>query len=135
MRTESNRSSAVSSDAPRSNGHFSIPKSRTGISSTLEGGSPLGYADVGLFFVLVFFLASLFRFGVHFHILDQATIERPPLFLQTAISLSLVSALYCILRIRHGLRVWALLGWNRLGLLYLVVALVGGISIALVVEM
>jgi hypothetical protein len=83
---------------------------------------------------LFFFLASLFRFGVHFHILDQATVDRPPLFLQVAISLSLLAALYFIVRIRHGSRVWALLGWNRPRSSYLVLALVGGIGIAVVVD-
>jgi membrane protease YdiL (CAAX protease family) len=94
----------------------------------------VGFADVGLFFVVVFFLALLFRFGVHFQIVDRATVDRPPLFLQITISLSLVAALHCIIRIRHGLRVWAPLGWNRPGSLYLVVALLGGIGIAVVVD-
>lgn len=134
MTTGGNLSSAVSSDASTSRGHFLRPRSRAGISSTFDGGTPLGFADVGLFFVFVFFLASLFRFGVRFHILDQATVDRPPLSLQTAISLSLVAALYSIVRIRHGLRVWALLGWNHPGSLYLVVAVVGGIVIAVVVD-
>ncbi len=134
MATEGNLSSAISSEASKSSGHFSKPRSRAGSSSTFEGGTPLRYADVGLFFVFVFFLASLFRFGVHFHVLDQATVDRPPLSLQTAISLSLVAALYCIVRIRHGSRVWALLGWNHPGSLYLVVALFGVIAIAVVVD-
>jgi membrane protease YdiL (CAAX protease family) len=134
MATEGNLSSAVGSETSTSSGHFLKLKSRGGISSTFERGTPLGYADVGLFFVFVFFLAALFRFGVHFHILEQATVDRPPLFLQIAVSLSLVAALYCIVRIRHGSRVWALLGWNRPGRSYLVVALVGGIGIAVVVD-
>jgi|SRR5579883_734941 membrane protease YdiL (CAAX protease family) len=134
MATESNLSSAVGSETSTSSGHILKPKFRGGISSTFERGAPLGYADVGLFFVFVFFLASLFRFGVHFHILDQATVDRPPLFLQVAISLSLLAALYFIVRIRHGSRVWALLGWNRPRSSYLVLALVGGIGIAVVVD-
>jgi membrane protease YdiL (CAAX protease family) len=134
MTTEGNLSSVVSSEASTSSGHFSKPRSRAGTSSTFEGGTPLSYADVGLFFVFVFLLASLFRFGVHFHILDQATVDKPPLFLQTAISLSLVAALYCIIRIRHGSRVWALLGWNRPGSFYLAVAFAGGVGIAVVVD-
>jgi membrane protease YdiL (CAAX protease family) len=134
MPREGNLSSGVSPDASTSSAHFLKPKSRAGISSTFERGTPLGFADVGLFFVVVFFLASLFRFGVRFHILDQATVDRPPLFLQAAISVSLVAALYCIVRIRHGLRVWELLGWNHPGSLYLVVAVVGGIVIAVVVD-
>lgn len=76
----------------------------------LRGETLLGYVDIGLFFVFDFFLASFFRFGVRFYIFDQATVDRPPLFLQSAISLSLVAALHCIISIRHGARVWALLG-------------------------
>jgi membrane protease YdiL (CAAX protease family) len=134
MATEGNLSSAVSPDASASGGHCSRPESRGGRSSTLEGRSSLGYADVGLFFVFVFCVASLFRCAVHFQILDQVAVERPPLFLQTAISLSLAVALYCIVRIRHGSRVWVLLGWNRPSFFYLVVALVGGIAVAVVVD-
>lgn len=134
MATEGNLTSAVSSETSTSSGHFSKPRLRAGTSSKFDGGAPLGYADVGLFFVFVFLLASLFRFGVHFHILDRATVDRPPLFLQIAVSLSLVAALYCIVRIRHGSRVWALLGWNRPRSSYLVLALVGGIGIAVVVD-
>jgi membrane protease YdiL (CAAX protease family) len=135
MSTEGNLSSAASSDASTSSGHFSKPKSRAINSPTFEGGTSLGYADVGLFFVFVFFLALLFRFGVHFHILDQATVDTPPLLLQIAISLSLVAALYCVVRIRHGSRVWTLLGWNRPGSLYLVVAVVGGVGLGMLVDL
>lgn len=134
MSTEGNLSSAASSGASTSSGHFSKPQSRAINSSTFEGGTSLGYADVGLFFVFVFFLALLFRFGVHFRILDQATVERPSLFLQAAISLSLIGALYWIVRIRHGSRVWTLLGWNRPRSLYLVVAVVGGVGLGMMVD-
>ncbi len=94
----------------------------------------MGYADVGLFFVFVFFIAAFIRVGVHFHILNQATVDRPPLFLQIAISLALITALYWTVRIRHGSRVWTLLGWSRPDRSYLVTALISGIGLAMVVD-
>src|SRR5260370_583253 len=33
--------------------------------STLEGSAVLSYGDIGFFFVFVFFLAMMFRIGVH----------------------------------------------------------------------
>jgi len=126
---------AVSSELSRLSEHQLFhPKPRQSVASTLEGRSPLGYADVGLFFVFVFFLASFFRLGVHFRMLDQAVLKRPPLLVQAAISLLLLAALYWIVRIRHGSGVWTLLGWSRPGAFYLIVALVGGVGIAMIVD-
>src|SRR5713101_4080832 len=90
---------AASPNVSTSRGHLSQPKPRRGLSSTHEGRTSLGYADVGLFFVFVFFIAAFIRVGVHFHILNQATVDRPPLFLQIAISLALITALYWTVRI------------------------------------
>jgi len=38
---------------------------RQTLPSTLEGSAALSYADIGFFFVFVFFLAMMFRIGVH----------------------------------------------------------------------
>lgn len=114
--------------------HLSQPKPGHGLPSTHDGRTPLGYADVGLFFVFVFFIAAFIRVGVHFHILNQATVDRPPLLLQIAISLSLITALYWTVRIRHDSRVWTLLGWSRSDRSYLVAAVVSGIGLAMVVD-
>jgi hypothetical protein len=45
-------------------------RSRPRLPSTLEGSAPLGYSDVGFFFVSVFFLAMMFRIGVRLHVLS-----------------------------------------------------------------
>jgi membrane protease YdiL (CAAX protease family) len=105
-----------------------------GLPSTLERSAGLSYADVGLFFVSVFFAAVVIRVAVHFRILNHATADRPPLFLQTAISLFLIASLYLTVRLRHGSRVWTLLGWTLPNWIYLYEALVGGIGLARAVD-
>ena len=134
MGLESNISATGSPEASKPSGPISELKSRGILSAAFQRGNCLGYADVGLFFVFVFVIALFIRIAVHFRILDQATVERPPLSWQVAISLSLVGALYWIVSIRDGSRVWALLGWHRPRSSYLVVALVGGIGLAVVVD-
>jgi hypothetical protein len=99
--------------------------------STLEGSAALSYADVGFFFVFVFFLAMMFRIGVCLQVLRQARLENPTLPLKLAISLSLIGSLYAIIRLRHGRPVWALLGWVWPGRIHLVAALVGGIGLGI----
>ena len=138
MAVEHNSSSAAEGTIRKANSpnvstsiqHPSQPKLRRGLSSTHDGRTSLGCSDAGLFFVFVFFIAALIRVGVRFHILDQATVDRPPLFLQMPISMSLITALYWTVRIRHGSRIWTLLGWNRPDRFYPVAALVGGIGLA-----
>jgi membrane protease YdiL (CAAX protease family) len=94
----------------------------------------LGYTDVGLFFVSVFFLSAVIRIAVHFHILDRTTADRPPLVLQVAISLFLISSLHLTVRLRHGPGAWALLGWTRPSVPYLYLAFGGGIGLAAAVD-
>lgn len=113
-----------------SRGLLAQPRSRRGPLSTHKRRASLGYADVGLFFVCVFFIATVIRVAVHFHILDHATADRPPLLLQAAISLFLIASLYLIVRLRHGSTAWALLGWTLPNRFYLYAALVSGIGLA-----
>jgi membrane protease YdiL (CAAX protease family) len=107
---------------------------RPRLPSTLEGSAVLSYADIGFFFVFVFFLAMMFRIGVHLNILSQTRLDNPTLPLQLAISLSLIGSLYAIIRLRHGHPVWALLGWVWPGRIHLVAALVGGIGFGVGVD-
>src|SRR5258708_35623144 len=102
--------------------------------STLEGSAALSYADIGFFFVFVFFLAMMFRIGVHLHVLSQTRLDNPTLPFQITISLSLIGSLYAIIRLRHGRHVWTLLGWVWPGRIYLVAALVGGIGLGIGVD-
>src|SRR5258708_1105411 len=74
--------------------------SRPRLPSTLEGSAALSYADIGFFFVSVFFLAMMFRIGVRLHVLNQTRLGNPTLPFQVAISLSLIGSLYAIIRLR-----------------------------------
>ncbi len=107
---------------------------RPRLPSTLEGSAALSYADIGFFFVVVFFLAMMFRIGVHLHVVSQTTLDNPTLPFQIAISLSLIGSLYAIIRLRHGDGVWPQLGWIWPARIHLVVALVGGIGLGIGVD-
>src|SRR6266849_1530350 len=108
--------------------------SRPRLPSTFERSTALSYADVGFFFVSVFFLAMMFRIAVRLHVLNQARLDNPTLPLQITISLSLIGSLYAIIRLRHGRRVWTLLGWVWPSRIHLVAALVGGIGLGIGVD-
>src|SRR6266478_1142843 len=108
------------------------PRSR--LPSALEGSAALSYPDIGFFFVFVFFLAMMFRIGVHLHLLSQARLDNPTLPFQITISLSLIGSLYAIIRLRHGRGVWKRLGWSWPARFHLVTALVGGIGLGIAVD-
>jgi len=107
---------------------------RLRLPSTLEGSTALSYADIGFFFVFVFFLAMMFRIGVHLHLLSQTRLDNPTLPFQITISLSLIGSLYAIIRLRHGRGVWKLLGWIWPSRIPLVAALLGGIGLGIGVD-
>jgi membrane protease YdiL (CAAX protease family) len=107
---------------------------RPRLPSTLEGSAALSYADIGFFFIFVFFLAMIFRIGVRLHVLRQSGPDNPALPFQLAISLSLIGSLYAIIRLRHGRNVWTLLGWVWPGRIHLVAALVAGIGLGIGVD-
>src|SRR5258707_2358461 len=107
---------------------------RRRLPSTLEGSAALSYADIGFFFVSVFFLAMIFRIGVRLHVLNQTRLDNPTFPFQVAISLSLIGLLYAIIRLRHGRDVWTLLGWVGPGRIHLVTALLAGIGLAVGVD-
>lgn len=108
------------------------PRSR--LPSTLEGSAALSYADISFFFVVVFFLAMMFRIGVHLHLLSQTRLDNPTLPFQITISLFLIGSLYAIIRLRHGHGVWAQLGWIWPARIHLVAALAGGIGLGIGVD-
>jgi membrane protease YdiL (CAAX protease family) len=107
---------------------------RPKVPSTLEGSAALSYADIGFFFVAVFFLAMMFRIGVHLHLLSQTRLDNPTLPCQLTISLSLLGSLYAIIRLRHGRGVWKCLGWSWPRRIHLVAALVDGIGLGIGVD-
>jgi membrane protease YdiL (CAAX protease family) len=108
------------------------PRSR--LPSTLEGSAALSYADIGFFFVFVFFLAMMFRIGLHLHLLSQTRLDNPTLPFQITISLSLIGSLYAIIRLRHGRGAWKRLGWSWPTRIHLVAALVTGIGLGIGVD-
>src|SRR6266851_211055 len=105
-----------------------------GFPSTLEGSVTLGYADIGFFFVFVFFLAMMLRIGVHLHVLSQAGLDNPTLPFQITTSLFLIGSLYAIIRLRHGRGVWTLLGWTWPSRIHFVAASLGGIVLGIGVD-
>ncbi len=107
---------------------------RRRLPSTLEGSAALSYADIGFFFVFVFFLAMMLRIGVRLHVLSQTRLDNPTLPFQLTISLFLIGSLYAIIRLRHGHQVWTLLGWVWPGRIHLVAALLGGIGLGIGVD-
>ncbi len=102
--------------------------------STLEGSAALSYVDTGFFFVAVFFLAMMFRIGVHLNVLSQTRLDNPTLPFQITISLFLIGSLYAIIRLRHGRGVWTLLGWIWPSRIHFVAALLGGIGLGIGVD-
>src|SRR6266581_6877874 len=94
----------------------------------------LSYADIGYFFIVVFFLAMMFRIGVHLHVLRQSGLDNPTLPFQITISLSLIGTLYAIIRLRHGRGAWKRLGWSWPARIHLVAALVAGIGLGIGVD-
>lgn len=96
-----------------------------------QNDARLKYGDVGLFFIAILAIALACRIAVHIHLLGRATLLTPPLALQILVSLSLLAALYLIVRVRHGRGVWSLLGWCRPTREYLLLALFGGAVLAI----
>ena len=107
---------------------------RLGPPSTLEGNGALSYTDIGFFFVFVFFLAMMFRIGVHLHAFSQTRLDNPTPPFQITISLSLIGSFYAIIRLRHGRGVWKLLGWIWPSRIHLLAALLGGIGLGIGVD-
>lgn len=100
----------------------------------LEATTPLRYWDVGLFFISVLLLAVAVRTAVRVRLLSPATLASPSLAFQVVVSLFLIAALCFIVKVRHGCRVWAVLGWRFPSRKYFLVALLGGAGLALGVE-
>jgi len=130
------RLAAETGGAARSDRARTVVKKRPRLRlpSTLEGSAALSYADIGFFFVSVFFLAMIFRIGVRLHVLNQTRLDNPTFPFQVAISLSLIGLLYAIIRLRHGRDVWTLLGWVGPGRIHLVTALLAGIGLGVGVD-
>ena len=94
----------------------------------------LGYGDVALFFLGVVLLALGCRIAIRIGFLQPTALSEPSLPLQVAISLFLLLVLYCSVRFLHGPPVWSLLGWRQPNREDTIIAVLGGPSLALMVD-
>ena len=97
----------------------------------LEHAKPYwSYEDIGVFFLVLVILGLVLRLFVRFHLLPRSEVTKPSGLLQIAMVVSLSLALYLVLKFRHHQPVLRPLGWVRPSTPYIVVALLGGISLA-----
>jgi membrane protease YdiL (CAAX protease family) len=89
------------------------------------------YEDIGAFFFVLVVVAVLVRLGIRTHLLRPSDLVAPSLTLQTSIIIFLGIALYAILKRRHQKPVIAPLGWVAPSAFYTLLAVVGGIALAL----
>ena len=88
------------------------------------------YEDIGIFFLVPLLLGSVLRLLVRFHLLPRSELSDPSLGLQSVVIASLSLALYLVLKLRHHQPVLRPLGWIWPRTAYILVALLGGISLA-----
>jgi membrane protease YdiL (CAAX protease family) len=88
------------------------------------------YEDIGVFFLVLVLLGLVLRLFVRFHLLPRSEVTNPSGLLQFAVVASLNLALYLVLTFRHHQPVLRPLGWVWPSTPYIVVALLGGISLA-----
>ena len=88
------------------------------------------YEDIGVFFLALILLGTILRLFVRFDLLRRAEVTNPTGLLQFAVVASLNIALYLVLKFRHHQPVLQPLGWVWPRTAYILVALLGGISLA-----
>ena len=93
------------------------------------------YEDIGVFFLVLVLLGSVLHFLVRLRLLQRSELIDPSFGLQFAVVASLSLALYLVLKIRHHQPVLQPLGWVWPRTAHVVVALIGGISLASVVAL
>ena len=89
------------------------------------------YEDIGAFFFVLVVVAAVVRLGIRTHLLGPSDLVAPSLTLQISIIISLGIALYAILKRRRQKPVIAPLGWVAPSAFYTLLAVVGGIALAL----
>lgn len=90
-----------------------------------------GYEDIGFFCFSTFFVGLLLHSAVRLHLLNPAALSKPTPALQACVSLSLMTSLYTILRVRYRRHVWRALGWTLPCSKFAVNALFGGVLLAI----
>lgn len=94
-----------------------------------------GYEDIGIFFLLMTLIATVFRLAVRLHLLRALQLVNPQPGLQCVIVVFLLLALYLVLKLRYHRQVVEPLGWVVPTLRYTVAALLIGPIFALGVRL
>jgi membrane protease YdiL (CAAX protease family) len=90
-----------------------------------------GYEDIGLFFASPLFLGLALHSALRLQLLSPGSLSQPSLALQVFVLLFLMACLYTILKLRYRRHVWRALGWTRPRLKYVLIALAGGVVLAI----
>ncbi len=99
--------------------------------SGLEEEKPYwSYEDIGVFSLVLAALGPILHLFTRFHLLSRSELENPGLALQFALIVSLILALYLVLKLRHRRPVLRPLGWVWPCTAYVIVAPLLGVLLA-----
>jgi len=99
--------------------------------SGLEEEKPYwSYEDIGVFSLVLAALGPILHLFTRFHLLSRSELENPGLGLQFALIVSLILALYLVLKLRHRRPVLRPLGWVWPRTAYVIVAPLFGVLLA-----
>jgi len=99
--------------------------------SGLEEDKPYwSYEDIGVFSLVLAALGPILHLFTRFHLLSRSELENPGLGLQFALIVSLILALYLVLKLRHRRPVLRPLGWVWPCTAYVIVAPLLGVLLA-----
>jgi len=99
--------------------------------SGLEEEKPYwSYEDIGVFSLVLAALGPILHLFTRFHLLSRSELENPGLGLQFALIVSLILALYLVLKLRHRRPVLWPLGWVWPRTAYVIVAPLLGVLLA-----
>lgn len=100
----------------------------------LEDETPYwSYADIGVFCLVLAVLAPLLHLLAYLHLLPRSELGNPGLGLQFAVIVSLMLALYLVLKLRHLRPVLRPLGWLWPPTAYVILAPLSGVLLAVLV--
>ena len=88
------------------------------------------YEDIGVFSLVLAALGPILHLFTRFHLLLRSELEKPRLGLQLALIVSLILALYLVLKLRHRRPVLRPLGWVWPRTAYVILAPLLGVSLA-----
>src|SRR5260370_3921392 len=88
------------------------------------------YEDIGVFSLVLAVLGPILHLFTRVHLLSRSELENPGLGLQFAVIVSLIPALYLVLKLRHRRPVFRPLGWVWPRAAYVIVAPLLGMLLA-----